>query len=74
MFDTIVVEEAGKINETESLVLVSAHVKRLVMVGDERQLSAILKHKALQAESNFQQVIASTRIKMDIDYFVNILF
>eukprot|EP01028_Stygiella_incarcerata_P011401 TRINITY_DN643_c1_g2_i2.p1 TRINITY_DN643_c1_g2~~TRINITY_DN643_c1_g2_i2.p1 ORF type:complete len:1326 (+),score=349.18 TRINITY_DN643_c1_g2_i2:425-3979(+) len=53
----IIVEEAGKILETESVSLFSMLPERLVLVGDELQLSPILKDDTLKYDCRYNQSI-----------------
>ena len=52
---SVVVEEAGKITETESLVLFFLLPRRLVLVGDTLQLSPIIRNEQLRCMCNYDQ-------------------
>eukprot|EP01033_Poteriospumella_lacustris_P007880 gene7880-5661_t len=50
-FDTVLVEEAAEIHESHILVNLKESTKRLIMIGDHKQLRPKLEHYPLRVES-----------------------
>lgn len=70
-FSTVIVEEAGQILDVEcalAISLASDSLKRLVMVGDDRQLPPIVKCKQLSVRSNFDQSLFHRFIRQGIPF------
>lgn len=51
-FDTVLVEEAAEIHESHILVNLKESTKRLIMIGDHKQLRPKLEHYPLRVESD----------------------
>jgi len=55
-FHTVVIEEAGKVLETESAIgLVSPSLSRLIVVGDDQQMRSLVLHPLLRYQANLDQ-------------------
>ncbi|KAJ8600931.1 hypothetical protein CTAYLR_005054 [Chrysophaeum taylorii] len=59
-YDTLVVEEAAQILEIETFIPLvlqteTSRLKRIVLIGDDRQLPPVVKHRALAAYARLDQ-------------------
>lgn len=59
-FDTVIVDEAARANPPDLLIPMSQAVKRIILVGDHRQLPHIIEDEVLKRnEREFKQALAS---------------
>ena len=65
-YETVVLEEAGKVLEVESAVILSQHLRRLILVGDDCQLRSLVLHPVLRLHSNLPQSLFARLLRIGI--------
>lgn len=65
-FESIIIEEAGKVLEAECLYAFSKNTKRVVLVGDDQQMRSLVHDDRLKFHSEFDQPLLTRLMRLGI--------
>lgn len=68
-FHTVIIEEAGKVTEAESIFLFGKNTKRIILLGDDLQMRSIIFHHQLISHSQFDQPLLSRFLRLNIPFY-----
>jgi hypothetical protein len=65
-FDTVIIEEAGKVLEAECLYAFSKHLKRIILVGDDQQMRSLVYDHRLKLHSELEQSLLTRMQRLGV--------